>query len=148
MTYTYNPAEIGQSGISRARFELGDVLVDGGAETCMLCDEEIQAVIDSTPKKWKYALYKLADAVCMRLSYETDWRDDGTSFSLNQRAERWMKLRDKLKKDADAELVIPTSGAVEDSMRDPEDGGHYFYRGMMQSPQVKPPMPFRGDSPC
>ena len=87
-TYTYDPTKLKGSTISRVRFELGDILVDGGAETCMLADEEIQAIIDSTTA-WKVALFKLADAVCMRLSYETDWKDDGTSFSLNQRAERW-----------------------------------------------------------
>lgn len=147
MTYTYNPAEITQSSISRARFELGDVMVDGGAETCMLSDEEIQAVIDST-RKWKTALYRLADAVCMRLAYETDWKDDGTSFNLNQRSERWMKLRDRLKAEAEAGGALPMSGAVNASVANPEDGGHYFYAGMMQNPNVKPPMPFRGDGKC
>ena len=65
-TYTYDPTKLKGSTISRVRFELGDILVDGGAETCMLCDEEIQAVLDETPK-FKRVLYKLADAVCMRL---------------------------------------------------------------------------------
>ena len=147
MTYSYSPTEITQSSVSRARFELGDVMVDGGAETCMLSDEEIQAVIDST-KKWKTALYKLADAVCMRLAYETDWKDDGTSFNLNQRSERWMKLRDRLKAEAEAGSTVPTCGAVNASVSNPEDGGHYFYAGMMQNPNVKPPMPFRGDGKC
>ena len=45
MNYTYNPAEIAQDGVSRARFELGDTMVDGGAETCMLSDEEISAIV-------------------------------------------------------------------------------------------------------
>lgn len=146
-TYTYDPTKLKGSTISRVRFELGDILVDGGAETCMLCDEEIQAVLDETPK-FKRVLYKLADAVCMRLSYETDWQDDGTRFSLNQRAERWLALRDKFKKEADAAINIPTSGAVNDSIRNAEDGGHYFYGGMMQNPYVKPPMPYRGDDKC
>lgn len=144
MTYSYNPAEITQTSVSRARFELGDVMVDGGAETCMLSDEEIQAIIGST-SKWKTALYKLADAVCMRLSFETDWKDDGTSFNLNQRSERWMKLRDKLKAEAEAGATVPTCSAVNASVANPEDGGHYFYGGMMMNPNVKPPMPFRGD---
>lgn len=103
----------------------------------MLCDEEIEAVLSST-KGWKMALFRLADAVCMRLSYETDWRDDGTQFSLNQRAERWLNLRDRLKKDADIEAMLPQSGAVDDSVRG-ADGGHYFYRGMSNSPYVQPP---------
>lgn len=147
MNYSYNPLEIGQNSVSRARFELGDTMVEGGAETCMLSDEEYAAILDANPK-WKAALYRLADAICMKLSYETDWKDDGTSFNLNQRAERWMKLRDKLKKDAEAAGTVPVSGAVNDAIRNPEDGGHYFYAGMMQNPNVKPPVPFRGDGKC
>lgn len=136
--YSYDPCQITSNTISRARFELGDMLTDGGEDTCFLCDEEIQAVIDACAPRWKYTLYTLANAVCMRLSYETDWRDDGTSFSLNQRAERWWKLRDKLKKEAEAEATIPVSGAVRDSINS-ADGGHYFYRGMNNNPQVQPP---------
>ncbi len=144
MTYTYDPVQISkEKTISRARFELGDTMVDGGAESCMLSDEEIKAIIEST-ESWKMTLFKLADEVCLRLSYETDWKDDGTSFSLNQRAERWMKLRDRLKADADAEVTIPVSGAVSDSINNPRDGGHYFYAGMMENHRVQPPMPFRG----
>lgn len=144
MTYTYDPVQISkEKTISRARFELGDTMVDGGAESCMLSDEEIKAIIEST-ESWKMTLFKLADAVCLRLSYETDWKDDGTSFSLNQRAERWMKLRDRLKADADAEVTIPVSGAVSDYINNPRDGGHYFYAGMMENHRVQPPMPFRG----
>lgn len=140
MTYTYDPAEIRKRSISRARFELGDILVDGGAEMCMLSDEEIKAVIDDTPK-WKKALFLLADAVCMRLSYETDWRDDGTSFNLAQRAERWQKLRDRFEREAKQADTVPACSAVEDAIRNPEDKGHYFYGGMMESPYVQPPMP-------
>lgn len=147
MTYTYDPSDLTGRTVSRARFELGDVLVDDEGESCMLCDEEIQAIINECPK-WKRALFRLADAVCMRLSFETDWRDDGTQFNLNQRAERWLDLRKRLKAEADAADILPTSGTVDDSMRNPEDGGHYFYGGMMQNPYVKPPIPFRGEKKC
>ena len=87
-TYTYDPNELTQKSVSRARFELGDVMVSGEGQTCMLCDEEIRAVIEGE-KRWKRAMYKLADAVCMRLSYETNWRDDGTAFD-RTKTERWM----------------------------------------------------------
>lgn len=147
MTYTYNPSDIKTRSVSRARFELGDVMVDGGEETCYLADEEIAAILEDTPG-WKKCLFRLAEAVCMRLSFETNWRDDGTSFDLNQRAERWMKLRDKFEKEAEMEATVPESGAVNASLRNEEDGGHYFYGGMMQSPFVKPPMPFEGDTGC
>lgn len=138
-TYTYNPAEIATESVSRVRFELGDVAVEGGAESCYLSDEEIGAII-GTPARWKRKLFQLADAVCMRLSYETNWKNDGTSFDLSQRADRWMKLRDKLEKDAAIEASLPTSGAVDDSVQS-SDGGHYFHRGMQKSPYVQPPYP-------
>lgn len=143
VSYTYKPEELSNKGVSRARFELGDTMVDGGAETCMLSDQEIQAVIDSS-KRWKEALYRLADGVCMRLSFETDWKNDGTSFSLSQRADRWIALRDKLKASADISASMPTSGAVMDSIKNARDGGHYFHGGMMENPHVQPAYPYKG----
>lgn len=139
MTYTYNPFEISSRSVSRARFELGDVMVDGGEETCYLADEEIEAVLEET-SGWKRCLFRLADAVCMRLSFETDWKNDDTAINLNQRAERWMKMRDRLGKEADMEATLPVSGAVNDSIRSSDDG-HYFRRGMQKSPYVIPPYP-------
>jgi len=140
-TYTYDPGDIGTISVSKARFELGDIAVSGGAKSCYLSDEEIAAIIaDNSTPRWKRKLYRLAEAVCMRLSYETDWKNDGTSFNLNQRAERWMKLRDKLKQEADAEASLPVSGAVNESVNS-SDGGHYFHRGMQKSPYVQPPYP-------
>lgn len=140
-TYTYDPAEIATESVSRIRFELGDTAVEGGASTCFLSDEEIQAIIDDQKTvRWTRKLYWLANAVFMRLSYETNWSNDGTSFSLGQRADRWKALRDELKKAADMEASLPTSGAVSDSVQS-ADGGHYFHRGMKNSPYVQPPYP-------
>ena len=140
-TYTYDPSAIATESVSRVRFELGDVAVGGGAASCFLSDEEITAVLnDDTTPRWKRKLLKLAEAVCMRLSYETDWRNDGTQFSLSQRADRWIKLRDKLEKEANIEASLPTSGAVSESIQS-SDGGHYFHRGMQNSPYVQPPYP-------
>jgi len=141
MAYTYNPEEIAVESVSRARFELGDIAVAGGAESCYLSDEEISAILnDSTTTRWKRKLFRLADAVCMRLSYETNWKNDGTSFDLSQRADRWMALRDRLKKEADTEASLPASSAVQESLSG-ADGGHYFHRGMQNSPYVQPPYP-------
>ena len=44
-TYTYDPAKINENGKDRMRFELGDTMVEGGAETCALTDEEYNAII-------------------------------------------------------------------------------------------------------
>ena len=145
LTFTYNPAEIVEPTVSRARFELGDIAVEGGIETAFLSDQEIEAIL-GTDGSWKRKLFRLAAAVCMRLSYETNWKDDGTSFDLNQRAERWVKLRDKLEKEADLEDCIPDSEAVNDSLN-ADDGGHYFRRNMTNSPYVQPPYMPGGDLP-
>ena len=139
MTYSYNPADIAGETVSRARFELGDTKIDGGEETCFLADEEIAATIAAAPR-WKRALFQMADAIGMRLSFETDWKNDYTAINLNQRAERWMKMRDRLEKEADMEATLPVSGAVNDSIRSSDDG-HYFRRGMQKSPYVIPPYP-------
>ena len=61
-TYTYDPAEIATESVSKARFELGDTAVEGGASTCFLADEEIQAIIgDPNTRRWSRKL-QLADA--------------------------------------------------------------------------------------
>ena len=143
MRYSYDPGEIGRPTVSRARFELGDVMSEGGEQDCLLADAEILAVIEEEGS-WVNALYRLADAVCKRLSFETDWSDDGAAFKLSQRADRWMKMRDALKKEAGAADCQPAAGSVQDSLKNPQDGGHYFYGGMMQSPYVKPDMPMGG----
>ncbi len=53
--YTYEPGNITEFGKDRMRFELGDTMVEGLADTTALTDEEIQAAIDAYPKKWKRA---------------------------------------------------------------------------------------------
>lgn len=114
MNYTYDPSDIVQPSISRVRFTLGDTNVAGGSNTCMLCDEEIEAIL-KTGYGWKTALYLLVDSVCMRLSYETDWRNDGSEFDLSQRAARWIEMRDKLKKESSFSLPL-TSDGIPDSV--------------------------------
>ena len=135
MAYNYNPANITGDTIDRMRFELGDTNIGGGAATAFLSDEEIDAMRSAHP--WKRAKLELVKGVCMRLSFEVDVRNDGTTISLNQRADRWMALRDKL----EAELKAP--GAVPDSVlrrmtREP-DRGHYFHEGMLGNPRGTPP---------
>lgn len=38
-TYTYEPGNITTAGLDLMRFELGDTMVEGGADTCALTDE-------------------------------------------------------------------------------------------------------------
>lgn len=134
MAYTYDPAKIAENGKDAMRFQLGDTQVDGGAGTAFLADEEIVAVIAINKTNWKRAKYALIEAVCNRLAFETDWSDDGTSFKLDQRAERWRKMLADAKKDL--EVSVPLPGSIKDSMRG-SDGGHYFYGGMQQSPHTE-----------
>ena len=49
--YTYEPGNITEFGKDRMRFELGDTMVEGLADTTALTDEEIQAAIDAYPNK-------------------------------------------------------------------------------------------------
>ena len=134
MANTYDPSKVSEKGKDAMRFQLGDTLVDGEGATAFLADEEITAMIEAHPRSWKRAKYRLIEAVCNRLSFETDWSDDGTSFKLDQRAERWRKMLEAAKKDL--ETTVPISGSIADGMRGP-DQGHYFYSGMQQSPYTE-----------
>ena len=48
-TYVYEPDKITENGKDRMRFELGDTMVEGAAETCALCDEEYAAALSMYP---------------------------------------------------------------------------------------------------
>ena len=54
-TYTYDPAKISEKGKDRMRFELGDTMIEGGKEIAAFTDEEITAVLDIYPNRWKKA---------------------------------------------------------------------------------------------
>lgn len=130
LSYTYNPAQIASLGLDRMRFELGDVMVEGGADTSALSDEEILAVLQekNTPEQWKHAKLMLVESVCRRFAYEVDTRTDKISLDLSQRAKLWNKLYEELKAEVKAEDIhIPISCN--------ENQGHkpYFYTGMMQN---------------
>ena len=132
-TYTYAPSLITSNGKDAMRFQLGDTVVDGGSGTAFLSDEEINAMIEAYPNRWQRAKLALIEAVCKRLSFEVDFKDDGTSFALSQRAERWNRMYEEAKKELSA--CTPSSGAVNDAKKS-DDGGHYFYAGMLDSPYV------------
>ena len=88
-TYTYSPTNINEPGMDRMRFELGDVMTDGGAATTALTDEEIQAAIDRHPKSWKRAKLMLLESLCRRFAYEVDTRTGPLTLSMNDRAKLW-----------------------------------------------------------
>ena len=45
MTYSYDPTKIRARGKDQMRFELGDTQTEGGADTCVLADEEYEAML-------------------------------------------------------------------------------------------------------
>lgn len=96
--YTYEPGNITEFGKDRMRFELGDTMVEGLADTTALTDEEIQAAIDAYPKKWKRAKLMLLESLCRRFAYEVNTKTGPLSLDMNGRAKLWKEDYDKLKK--------------------------------------------------
>ena len=142
MTYTYDPSKMMDGGKDQMRFELQDIAVAGAQETCVLSDEEYEAVIAKATEDgtgWKAAKYQCLKAIEMKMAYEVDFSADGLSLSLSQRYERWKAL----KKDLEAEMQYISANPA--SMgRNRLDGGHYFHAGMNDNPRAwLAPGPFR-----
>ena len=128
--YTYEPGNITEFGKDRMRFELGDTMVEGLADTTALTDEEIQAAIDAYPKKWKRAKLMLLESLCRRFAYEVNTKTGPLSLDMNGRAKLWKEDYDKLKKEVQAESVsVPRFG-------NGVDGPPYFHTGMHENERV------------
>ncbi len=129
-TYTYEPGKIHEYGKDRMRFELGDTMVEGGADTSALADEEILAVLSMYPGRWKRAKLACLESICRRFAYEPDTKEGPLSFSFSGRAKLWREDYEKLKKEADAESIsVPASVFGDDCGGKPP----YFYTGMMRN---------------
>ena len=70
-TYTYNPEKIGEQGVDRMRFELGDTMVEGEQETSALCNEEYEAII-AARKTWKRAKLTALESIMRRFGMEVN----------------------------------------------------------------------------
>ena len=125
MTYSYNPALIGEFGKDRMRFELGDTFVEENEKTAYLSDEEISAIIESSAT-WKKAQFRLVDSLIRRFAYEVDEKTTPAEWSWHQRFEQWKKLRDALKSEADAESVSPLGNLNTSALKKPP----YFFEDM------------------
>lgn len=123
-SYTYDPTQAAAGGVDQMRFELGDVMVEGGPDTCALSDEEYAAIIGETPR-WKKAKLRCIESILFRFSYEVDTRVGQLSLSLGQRLEAWRKLRDELKAEVEASAPIANPKAISQK--------HYFHVGMMEN---------------
>jgi hypothetical protein len=111
MTYSYDPGKIRERGKDQMRFELGDTLTDGGAETCALADEEYEGTLaELKPGKTAWLLAKLytLEAILFKLSYQVDTKIDVLSYGLGVRAEQWQKLYEQLRKQILANISFPT----------------------------------------
>ena len=111
MTYSYDPEKIRQGGKDQMRFELGDTQVEGGADTCALCDEEYEAVLEGLKpgkKAWLFAKLAVLEAILFKVSYQVDTKIDVLSYDFGERADRWKKLYDDLKKQAVGMASVPT----------------------------------------
>jgi hypothetical protein len=95
-TYTYDPSQINTSGKDRMRFELGDTMVEGGAETCALTDEEYNAIIGAYPSKWRKAKLELLKSILMRFAYEVNTTVGPLSLQLRGRFDAWKQMHDEL----------------------------------------------------
>ncbi len=128
--YTYEPGRLKEPGMDRMRFELGDVMVEGGSETTALTDEEIQAALDMYPKSWKRAKLMLLESLCRRFSYEVDTKTGPLQLNMQERAKLWRSDYESLKKEVSAESCsIPRFGAGGQGEWKPP----YFYTGMQQN---------------
>lgn len=128
-TYTYEPGNVISPGKDRMRFELGDTMTGGGADTTALTDEEILAALTIYPKSWKRAKLMLLESLCRRFAYEADTKTGPLSLSLGERAKRWKEDYQALKKEVSAESISGLSiGRNGVDIKPP-----YFYAGMHQN---------------
>lgn len=128
MSMSYEPERIKEYGKDRMRFELGDTLVEGGADTTALSDEEIMAILE-TEKNWKKAKLFLLESICRRFSYEVDTKAGSLSLSLGERAKLWREDYEKLKKELNNTTFKMTTTSK--TQKPP-----YFYTGMMDNNEV------------
>lgn len=133
-SYTYNPCDISDKGINQMRFELGDTFTDTGEETCVLCDEEYQVLINKWEDKsngWKKAKVECLRAIVMKLSYEVDYKAEEMDISLSDRAKRFQSMLDSLEKSLQASGIVDMYG------KKPLKCDNYFTLGMQENPRAK-----------
>ena len=110
MNFSYDPSKIGEPGLDRMRFELGDVFVEEPEKSAYLSDEEISVVIESS-STWKRAKLRLIETILRRFSYEVDTKVAEADWKLHQRVDAWKTEYNRLKSEVDAE-DIASNGAL------------------------------------
>nr|DAX35163.1 MAG TPA: hypothetical protein [Bacteriophage sp.] len=134
-SFTYDGAQIADSGINQMRFELGDVLVEEPDKTALLTDEEITAMIAAFPQSWRRAKFELIKSVLYRFAPEVDTKSGPVQWSLSQRYAQWKAIYEELKKELSVIGSLPELPGAHH--RPP-----YFFEGMHDNEQG------RGRLPC
>ena len=133
MTYSYDPTKIRERGKDQMRFELGDTVTEGGADTCALSDEEYDAILDGLKegkKAWIHAKLAVLEAIMFRFSYQVDTKVDVLQYGLGDRAAHWKQLYDDLKKQVRASVSVPAmASAIQNTPP-------YFHTGMEENPRA------------
>ena len=129
MTYTYCPENITENGIDKMRFELGDTMTEGGADTCVLCDEEYAAMLAQS-KTWQKAKLECLKAIVMKLSYEVDYKVSDMSFSLSDRYKHVKAMLEELENKQQASSFVSKANS------DVKETKSYFYLGMQENPKA------------
>ena len=133
MTYSYDPTKIRERGKDQMRFELGDTVTEGGADTCALSDEEYDAILDGLKegkKAWVRAKLAVLEAIMFRFSYQMDTKVDVLQDSFGDRAAHWKQLYDDLKKQVRASVSVPAmASAIQNTPP-------YFHTGMEENPRA------------
>ena len=130
MTYSYDPTKIRGRGIDQMRFELGDTLIGGGADSCALADEEYAAFVNELlpgKRAWLSAKLAVLEAILLKLSYMVDTKIDVLWYDFGARADRWQKLYHELRKQLLANTGLPTMD--ERAMNKPP----YYFTGMIEN---------------
>ncbi len=134
MTYSYDPTQIRARGKDQMRFELGDTRTEGGAITCALADEEYETMLAGLKegkKAWLLAKLAVLEAIVFKFQYQADTKIDILQYDgLGDRAERWRKMYDALKKQTLAAASVPTMAPSI------QDTPPYFRKGMGENPRA------------
>lgn len=129
-SYNYNPANIKELNKDRMRFELGDIMTEGGPDTSALTDEEIEAAIDAYPASWKRAKLMLLESLCRRFAYEPNTKAGPLTLSFHDRAKLWKEdyedLKKEVKQQTAASFVSGFVGGTDKKLP-------YFYTGMQRN---------------
>ncbi len=143
MAYTYTPENLSSFGPDRMRFELGDTMIEGGVETCALCDEEYGAVLSGlsespSSRQWKKVKLRCLEAIARKFAYEPDQKVGPLDIKFGDRAKLWKQMYDDLK--SELSTTAASASAISMLAQNPatsEITPPYFYNGMMSHEEAE-----------